>query len=324
MALSIALLGNKRAGKSSILKVVFQKMSPNETLFIENTIRVDEVKVHNNPYTKFSILDFPGSFEIAHMTSLEKRYLQSCSMLICVIDAQDEPYNKAIEKFIQTQTEVYSLNPQCLFEVFIHKIDGDMFVNEEVKLEVQGEISDSIRFDTTERSLPEPSFHLTSIYDLSIFEALSKVVQKITPQVSYFINMLDVLMNHCRLDKIYVFDVITKLYIATDSTPVDLISYELCSDMIDVVIDVSCIYGIESEENYNKAFDDKSTSVIKLDTGMTLYLREVEHLLALVCLVKEDNFDRQHLIDYNINCFKEGARKIFEAREKWVSEESKR
>ena len=28
-----------------------------------------------------------------------------------------------------------------------------------------------------------------------------------------------------------------------NSSPVDMLSYELCCDMIDVVIDVSCIYG---------------------------------------------------------------------------------
>ena len=35
----------------------------------------------------------------------------------------------------------------------------------------------------------------------------------------------------------------SKIYIATDSRPVDMQSYELCCDMIDVVIDVSWIYG---------------------------------------------------------------------------------
>ncbi len=36
---------------------------------------------------------------------------------------------------------------------------------------------------------------------------------------------------------------VSKIYVATDSNPVDMQTYELCSDMIDVVIDVSCIYG---------------------------------------------------------------------------------
>ncbi len=39
---------------------------------------------------------------------------------------------------------------------------------------------------------------------------------------------------------------VSKIYVATDSSPVDMQSYELCSDMIDVVLDVSCIYGCGS------------------------------------------------------------------------------
>ena len=57
-------------------------------------------------------------------------------------------------------------------------------------------------------------------------------------------NVLDVLVDHCKFDKVYVFDVISKLFVVTDSTPVNLMTYELCSDMIDVVIDLSCIYGL--------------------------------------------------------------------------------
>jgi len=45
------------------------------------------------------------------------------------------------------------------------------------------------------------------------------------------------------IEKAFLFDVVSKIYIATDSSPVDMQTYELCSDMIDVVIDVSSIYG---------------------------------------------------------------------------------
>lgn len=37
---TIVIMGLKRSGKTSIRKVVFQKMSPNETLFVESTARV--------------------------------------------------------------------------------------------------------------------------------------------------------------------------------------------------------------------------------------------------------------------------------------------
>jgi hypothetical protein len=43
--------------------------------------------------------------------------------------------------------------------------------------------------------------------------------------------------------------VCVQLYVATDSNPVNMQTYELCSDMIDVVIDVSCVYGDEEKGN---------------------------------------------------------------------------
>jgi Ras-related GTP-binding protein C/D len=36
----IILMGLRRSGKTSIQKVVFQKMAPNETLFIESTLKI--------------------------------------------------------------------------------------------------------------------------------------------------------------------------------------------------------------------------------------------------------------------------------------------
>lgn len=48
--------------------------------------------------------------------------------------------------------------------------------------------------------------------------------------------------QNCRMEKAFLIDVVSKISVAADSTP-DIQTYELCSDMIDVVIDVSCIYG---------------------------------------------------------------------------------
>ena len=161
--MKIALLGTKKVGKSSILKVVFQKMSPNETLFIDSTSRVDEIKVENNPYTKYTFVDFPGSFEISQLNAFERKILQKSAMIIFVLDAQDQPYNKPLEKFINIMTEVHSFNPECMFEMFIHKIDGDMFVTEELKLEAQNDVTFIIKSDIQERKLPEPGYYLTRV-----------------------------------------------------------------------------------------------------------------------------------------------------------------
>lgn len=132
------------------------------------------------------------------------------------------------------------------------------------------------------------AFQLTSIYDHTIYEALSRVVQKLLPQVTFISSMLDDLISRSKIQKAFLFDVISKIYIATDSSPVNMSHYEICSELIDVLIDVTCIYGYD-EENGSK-FDKKSSSIIRLahannQENIVVYLREVDKCLALVCLI---------------------------------------
>ena len=71
-----------------------------------------------------------------------------------------------------------------------------------------------------------------------------------------------------------------------------------------------------------------STSIIRLNNGTILYLREVnrytqvctliqfvsspslDRFLALVCLLREDVFERQGLIEYNFHCFREAIQEV--------------
>ena len=53
--------------------------------------------------------------------------------------------------------------------------------------------------------------------------------------------------KNCKMEKAFLVDVVSKIYVATDSSfNVDMQMYELASDMIDVVIDISCIYRFVS------------------------------------------------------------------------------
>ena len=49
-----------RSGKSSIQRVVFHKMSPNETLFLESTNAIHKENVSNSSFVQFAVWDFPG------------------------------------------------------------------------------------------------------------------------------------------------------------------------------------------------------------------------------------------------------------------------
>ncbi|XP_067949561.1 ras-related GTP-binding protein C-like [Watersipora subatra] len=307
----ILLMGLKRSGKSSIQKVVFTKMSPNETLFLDSTPNLVKEDICNNSFVQFQIWDFPGQIDFFDSTFDSETIFSGCGALIFVIDAQDD-YIEALSRLRLTTAKAYKVNPHIKFEVFIHKVDG---LPDDEKMDKQRDIHQRANEDLQEASLDVTfSFYLTSIYDHSIFEAFSKVVQKLIPQLPALENLLTILTQNSCIEKAFLFDIVSKIYIATDCMPVDMQSYELCCDMIDVVIDVSCIYGALEDEA--TAFDNKSSSTIKLNNGTVLYLREVNRCLALVCILREESFDKQGLIDYNFHCFRAAIQEVFELKEK--------
>ena len=313
----VLLMGPRRSGKSSIQRVVFYKMSPHETLFIESTNTLDVKYVANNSLVQFQVWDFPGDFQFSdsiqygNQVLTEESIFRECSALVFVLDAQDDPYNDALEVLHETIVRANRYNPNIFFEVFIHKVDGDLFLSDEQKVDCQRDIHEQIYAELCDRKFDhiKVEFQLTSIYDHSIYEAFSKVVQKLVPQLDHLERLMDILISTCNIEKAFLFDVVSKIYIATDSNPVDMQSYELCSDMVDVVIDVSCIYGLSSGETL--AYDGKSSSVFYLNNGMVLYLREVSKYLALVCLLRGSNFSKPGLLDYNIDCFREAIAGMF-------------
>jgi len=527
----ILMMGPRRAGKTSIQRVVFHKMSPHETLFrLEATQTLERSVVDHTPLCRFTIWDFPGDYygpEInmnqhheasastptvsnnnpnmqqqqqnmnmsnmirqppvhassnnwtnstnnqasANTSTLHTQYeninndstqQQSTSQaqtgptttdpnnnnnstdqdegdayvfgqataLIFVLDAQDEPYDHVLQHFTETVKRAAAANPHIAIEVFINKVDGELFLSDEAKYDCRRDVMQQVTDELADAGVMPDSvpinYHLTSIYDHSVFEAFSRVVQKLIPQLPTLENLLNVLVSTCAMEKAYLFDVASKLYISTDSSPVDMQNVELCSDFIDCVLDVSGIYGItgessddideEDEENGDdhnnvasgdgndidsstgapaselmslnstpdltkdnkapaidgdamntsgdvvggiggedftnydvdvndelvgtlisqggggglgvgsdasnngkedeeeveddSAYDNESASVIRLSKGMVLYMKEVDTMLALVCLTRADNFRKRNLINYNIGCLKKALRAL--------------
>lgn len=300
---NILLCGPHRGGKTSIMKVVFQKISPHETLFLEPTKSPGEVTlVKRNALVRFKVLDFPESV----LDTSEPVMFGKFSAVVFVIDAQEEPYNEALALAKKVIELSHSVNQKISFDILIHKVDGDQFFEDEhktdIRREIHGKLMEELNVDG------QIAFHCTSIYDNTVFEAFSKVVRRIIPTCNLLEHCLDLLIANSRMEKAFLFDVVSKICIASDAQNVDPQSYELCSDMIDAVIDISCIYGMPgtgSEISSAIACDAKSSCIIHLNNGTLLYLREVERCLALVCILREENFDRQHLLDHNIKVFKE-------------------
>jgi Ras-related GTP-binding protein C/D len=241
-------------------------MSPHETLFrLEATQQLERAIVDHTPLCRFTVWDFPGDYygeddennndndnnnNNNNNSSGDSVFVgdNAATSLIFVVDAQDEPYDHVLQSFTNAVTRALELNPNIVIEVFINKVDGELFLSDESKYDCRRDIMTQVTDELTDAGVSPDSihirYHLTSIYDHSIYEALSRVVQRLIPQLPTLENLLNVLVSTCSMEKAYLFDVVSKLYISTDPGPVDMQSVELCSDMIDVVLDVSGIYGL--------------------------------------------------------------------------------
>ncbi|OMJ86887.1 hypothetical protein SteCoe_11525 [Stentor coeruleus] len=233
------------------------------------------------------------------MNSLERKHLQNAHFMIYVLDVKDEPYNTTIEKFLTLQSEIYEMNPFCSFELLLHKLDGEVFSSDESKMLILSEISELIKLNNNERNVPPAEIHLTSIMDLSLHVELSKILQKCHPLLPLTQNLLDNFVCNSMIDKVYIIDVVSKLFVCTDSRPIDLFSYELCCDAIDVAIELSMLYGLKNEEVFEEAFDSESCSIMDFDNGFHLYMRYFGHLLAAVCVIKDEAHRKKEVIDLN-------------------------
>ncbi|CAG0920588.1 unnamed protein product [Notodromas monacha] len=132
----ILLMGLRRSGKSSIQKVVFHKMSPNETLFLESTNKINKEIVSNSSFVQFHIWDFPGQIDFFDPTFDPDTIFGGSGAVIFVIDAQDD-YMEALNRLHQTVTRAHKVNPSIHFEVFIHKVDG---LSDDNKIDTQRDI----------------------------------------------------------------------------------------------------------------------------------------------------------------------------------------
>lgn len=97
----VLLMGLRRSGKSSIQKVVFHKMSPNETLFLESTNKICREDVSSSSFVSFQIWDFPGQIDFFDPTFDYEMIFRGTGALIFVIDSQVRPqsHNRSDQSF---------------------------------------------------------------------------------------------------------------------------------------------------------------------------------------------------------------------------------
>lgn len=148
-------MGLPKSGKTCIREVVFKKKSPHELYQVQPTQTIEETGkfeffndskvVKNNPYIQFAIKEYPGSKDLKELTERDQANFRNCACLIYVIDAHEQNKDYACQSLLDIIKVAFQANPKIYFEVFIHKIDTEAFLQDEQKFEALQEISQNMR-----------------------------------------------------------------------------------------------------------------------------------------------------------------------------------
>ncbi|KAI0683126.1 Gtr1/RagA G protein conserved region-domain-containing protein [Cerioporus squamosus] len=222
----ILLLGMRRSGKTSIQQVLFDGLSPRETLYLETTTQ--PTKHHFDTVIPLEIWDYPGDVTLETLDAP----LAQFATVIFVIDIQDL-YQQPIQKLVDFVITAYNEHPNLNLEVFVHKAD---VLTEEYKIEnfrhIQARVLSDLSYAGVEYETIPINFQLTSIYDHSLHDAFSRVLHKLIDSLPYLEDLLNVFCTNSQANKAFLFDIASRLYVATDASPVDPPVHNLCSDYL--------------------------------------------------------------------------------------------
>lgn len=279
-------------------------MQPIETLYLESTSKPTSEKL--NSLAEFVIEEIPGQMDIMNTELDANKIFQGVNTVIYVIDSQDE-YLMALQNVVQVIEQGYKVNPHIHFEILIHKIDG---LNEDFRLDTKRDIIQRINDDLIDIGTYDAdiTFHMTSIFEQSIIEAFSRIIQKLVPELSSLTQLLDLLCLKSGIEKAFLFDAASKIYLATDSSPVDVEIYQVCSDFIDVSVDLGLLYR---QSNQNNETSRKEFSVSRLQNGTMICLSLMIRGLLLVGLSTSEVPQQSSLIEYNMDIFTDALASMY-------------
>jgi len=304
----VVLLGPRRAGKSSLCKVVYESYLPNDTLFLTPTMRIQKINTHT--FQRLQLWDVPGSSLMSFsggalaagpapgLADLDIPWADVCAVIF-VIDAQDD-YFDAVTKLNQVVVTVFSCNKAIQFHVFINKVDG---LSEDYKYDTQRDIEQRVMEGLIDSSHElqdngEPvdldrqvniKFYLTSIFDSSVFVAFSRIQQQLLQGLnepnpaSPSVRMVsltealetacNLLCSTCQFEKAYLFDIPSRTFVACDTSPFDLSLFDVMYQYIRFLRQFTELYQTESDVQTADAPAHArtwSTSVVQFTSDTTV------------------------------------------------------
>lgn len=159
-----------------------------------------------------------------------------------------------------------------------------------------------------------------------------QVIQKLVRERDSLEALLSVLAQTTRFEKVFLFDVSCKTYLAkSDPGAAEPNVFALCSDAVDLAVDLMFLYAPASMAE--GATDDhvregergaamlaapvvphrrgRLAGTMHLSNDLSVYVRQVNACLALVCLIPTSSTSSVGLLEYNFDVFQRGVEALY-------------
>lgn len=272
----VVLMGLRKSGKSSIRKVVFEKVPPQETMYLPVTVKVETENIDKNTFVKFQVCDFPGQlnpFDPQNRGQFDpKRIFQNCGAIVFVMDC-DQHLEESQKRLLETIQAAYEFKAQCVIEVFMHKVDSlEQGAQIDLHTKVKRYIDDGLSvLDKSSRGGKDGGipvhYHFTTIYDHSVFSAFSLVVQELIKRQAPYINeLLTMLCNRSQLEFGFLLDRTSKIYLSkSDGIHPDC--YVFVRDAVELLEDLSDVYTHSDSNKQNEEGNNRGSANFEEGVG---------------------------------------------------------
>lgn len=145
---------------------------------------------------EFKLYDFPAKYDIADPPPSQQMIFRNASALIYVLSPQSDIV-KAMDNFHNIHSYLKKKNTNhCNIFIFTNKADIDLTqsdVRNQYHIKLKKKLSDD------DIDIKEIEFFFTSIHDSSVFQAFSKVIQRMIPCASNICKLLNHFANHSKI-----------------------------------------------------------------------------------------------------------------------------
>jgi len=304
---NIILAGISGSGKTSIKSVTFDKRYPQDTIYNPITYKLESYPIETLGICNLNLIEFPGTFSYESITEEYIQYITKSKVIIFVYDIQGDK-DKQFEYFKKNILPIFSKYKGLSLYIFLHKVDSNISKYEVSK---QGdEFKTKIEPYKKNQNIENSNIFQTSIYNSTMFEAFSNILQDLLPTNRNMSTLLQNLSQNCGFEKAYLIDLFNKIYLAFGDKAIDSDNFNMCSEFIELILGMVGLYSEDKKSN-EKIFDDNTDCSVKIGNN-DLIVKFIDKNLALVAFGDRKNIERKNIIDYNINLFREGVNSILQ------------